>query len=237
MKRIPISWGGALRAAVLALTTSLAAGSPAHAEAADMRIFSEAVPGSDIPWSVVEAVIDAPPEAVWALVSRCNEYKRTMPRIADSKELSRAPDGMSMVCRVTADMPFPIPDLTSTTQARHKVDPGKRYERTWKLVEGDYDINEGSWVLEAMGDGNQTRATYRLRAKPKMPVPDSMLGLFQQKALPDVIKGVRAQTRNAARRAEPKTTPAPPPPQEAQVAPGGDAGAGGAAAAPAAAGG
>lgn len=139
----------------------------------------------------VVAVIDAPPDKVWPIVSDCARYKTTMPSIADSQMLSR--DGDTMTCRVTADIPFPFPDLVSVTRAKHTVTPD-RYERKWTMIEGDYEKNEGSWLLEPFGPtGTQTLATYSLLARPKIPLPDAMVQRVQESRLPDMMKSLRKQ--------------------------------------------
>jgi ribosome-associated toxin RatA of RatAB toxin-antitoxin module len=169
---------------------------PALAGADDIRVTSEAVTGSEVPWSIVEATIAAPAAAVWSVVSTCADYDKTMPNIGRSRELSRTGDEASSfttVCEVTADLPFPFSDLTSVNRAVHTVEPGKRYVRAWTMVRGDYDFNEGSWTIVAL-DERTSRATYRLRVRPKMPVPDSMLGTFQEKTMPKIIERLRART-------------------------------------------
>jgi ribosome-associated toxin RatA of RatAB toxin-antitoxin module len=162
-----------------------------------IKVWSEKVSGSDIPWSIVEADIAAPASLVWGLVSACNDYKKNMPSIASARELSRTGDSSSSfttVCEVTADLPFPLSDLTSVSKAVHTVEPGKRYVRAWTMISGDYDYNEGSWTVVAVDD-KTSRATYRLRVRPKMPVPDSMLGTFQAGTMPKIIDRLRNRTR------------------------------------------
>ncbi len=169
-------------------------GAAAPAAADDVTLKSEAVAGSAIPFSIVEGVIDAPPDAVWAVVSRCGDYIKNMPRIAASQELSRTGDELSFTttCKVTADLPFPFSDLVSVSKAVHTVTPGEKYLRKWTFVSGDYEINEGSWTLVGLEGGKKTRATYRIRAKPNLPLPDGMIASFSKDTLPEVIRRVRA---------------------------------------------
>ena len=176
------------------------------ASAADgIKTWSEPVAGSAISWSIVEATIDAPASMVWGIVSACNDYQRTMPSIAKARELSREGDPSSSfttVCEVTADLPFPMSDLTSVNKAVHTVEADKRYVRRWQMLRGDYEFNEGSWTVAATSP-TQTLATYRIRVRPKMPVPDSMLGTFQAATLPKIIDHLRARVREL--RASPST--------------------------------
>jgi ribosome-associated toxin RatA of RatAB toxin-antitoxin module len=182
-----------MRLALAALACCLSV--PALA-ADDIKVWSEQVAGSDVPWSIVEATIAAPAPLVWGLVSNCSDYKKNMPSIAGARELSRTGDPSSSfttVCEVTADLPFPLSDLTSLSKAVHTVEPGKRYVRAWTMISGDYDYNEGSWTVVAVDD-KTSKATYRLRVRPKMPVPDSMLGTFQAGTMPKIIQKLRART-------------------------------------------
>ena len=168
-----------------------------------VKVWTEKVAGSNIPFSVAEGVIDAPAAVVWAIVSDCNNYKTTMTNILSSQELSRAGDNVE--CKVTADLPFPLPDLTSRTKAVHTIAPDKSYLRKWSLIEGDYTINEGSWAVTAI-DATHCKASYRLRVQPNIPVPDSLLTTFQNTAMPRVINNIRVQSakRLAASAPEPK---------------------------------
>jgi hypothetical protein len=182
------------------------------AAAADgIKTWSEPVAGSDIAWSIVEATIDAPASMVWGIVSTCNDYKRTMPSIANARELSREGDpssSFSTVCEVTADLPFPLSDLTSVSKAVHTVETDKRYTRRWQMIRGDYDFNEGSWTVAATSPTTST-ATYRIRVRPKMPVPDSMLSSFQAGTLPKIIDRLRARTKEL-QAAAPRAPASPP---------------------------
>ncbi len=157
----------------------------------------EAVEGSEVPAATLQAVVDAPPEQVWRIVSDCGGYQKSMPRIAASKELSR--EGDTVICEVTADLPFPLADLTAKTRAEHAVVPGKKWSRTWTLEEGDYHENRGSWTLTPFDeDPARTLVQYRVQAKPKVPIPQSLARSFQTRALPDVVKRLREATARPA---------------------------------------
>lgn len=159
--------------------------------AGEIVVTTRAVAGAELPEAIVQAVIDAPPAAVWRIVDDCNGYKRTMPRIAESKELSRS--GATSVCVVTVDMPMPMSNLTSTSEATSTPGPGT-WKRTWKLIKGDYKRNEGSWVLTAYdAEGKRTRAVYRVIADPNVSVPNFVIRKAQESALPDMMKKIRTQ--------------------------------------------
>lgn len=157
-------------------------------ERGDVVVWTEKVAGSETPVGYARGVIDAPPAAVWAVVEACEDYSKTMPRILKSAVVKR--EGAVRFCKVTADMPFPAPDLESLTRAEGRaVDGG--FVRTWRLVEGDYKINEGSFSLMPYGDGSKTLATYRIHVQPNLPLPDGIVRAAQKGSLPDVIHNLR----------------------------------------------
>ncbi len=168
----------------------------------DILVTTDAVEGSDVPLATVRAVIDAPPARVWAIIQDCGNYAQTMPRIAASRELSREGTGEHFFvdCQVTASMPFPLPSLTSHTRVEHTIEPGKKWLRRFKLVDGDYLVNDGEWTLVPYGaDGTRTFFTYRLHARPKLPLPQSLVSRGQEGALSDIVKRLRELTATPAK--------------------------------------
>jgi ribosome-associated toxin RatA of RatAB toxin-antitoxin module len=140
-----------------------------------------------------EAVIDAPPERVWAFVSDCGRYQKHMPRIAASKLERR--EGETVICRVKADMPLPLPDLESVTRGIHREGEG-HFSRTWELVEGDYHLNEGAWILTRFeGSPDRTWVRYRIRAEPKLALPSGIVQAAQRRALPDLVARLRSLSK------------------------------------------
>ena len=149
------------------------------------------LPGlSGTPANRVRAVINAPPEKVWPLVWDCGRFEKTMPSIAKSELVEK--NGNTTVCRVAADLPMPLPDLVSLAKATHTVEPGVRWQREWKLIEGDYEVNQGSFTLLPWADG-KTLAIYRIEAKPKIPVPEWMMRKAQADRLPELMHRLRKQ--------------------------------------------
>jgi hypothetical protein len=173
------------------------------------------VAGSSVDEAVASAVVDAPPEVVWSIVSDCANYKNTMPSIIESamvkSEKPTSADGENAVeirfCRVVADLPFPFADLVSVTRGVMVVDPGKLYMRKWRFLEGDYNVNNGSWKVTPWGsDGKKSLATYTIQAEPKVPLPAPMLAGIQQSKLPEVLTRLRATAKKRAA----SIKPAPP---------------------------
>lgn len=150
------------------------------------------VPGSEFPQSVGMMVIDAPAQPIWKILDRCGDYKRTMQRVKRSKEIWRK--GSKVRCEVLIDMPTPLDDLRTVTDAVHTVVPGKKWVRSWSMVEGDFKSNSGSWTLVPFNDaGTRTLVIYKVHAVPKTAVPDMVIRLAQKKALPKALEHLRSR--------------------------------------------
>ena len=85
-----------------------------------------------------------------------------------------------------------LKQLESLAKATHTVEPGVRWQREWKLIEGDYEVNQGSFTLLPWADG-KTLAIYRIEAKPKIPVPEWMMRKAQADRLPELMHRLRKQ--------------------------------------------
>ena len=186
MKRLAIALGSALLVCHAALAAD------------EIKTWTEPENAAGAPTYCAEGVVAAPPAAVWALVSKCADYVLNMPSIAASKEISREGDErtkFTAVCEVTADVPFPFSDLTSVSRATMLVD-GKSggYSRSWTLLRGDYQVNEGSWQLVPIENGAKTKVTYRITVLPNTPLPTSLITASQKTMLPQVIQKLRDRT-------------------------------------------
>jgi hypothetical protein len=163
--------------------------------AGEVFVSTEAVPGSEVPRIKMKAVIDAPPEQVWAIIDDCGNYEKTMPNIAASKELARDRDAGTVVCRTTASLPFPLPNLTGETMGTISVEPGVRYSRSWRFLRGDYNTNTGGWVLTPFkGDPKRTYAEYQLHTDPKIHIPQTFIISATKSKFPGIIHRLREET-------------------------------------------
>ncbi|OGQ11487.1 MAG: hypothetical protein A2138_05715 [Deltaproteobacteria bacterium RBG_16_71_12] len=106
----------------------------------------EQAPGSAFPVATAHVLVDAPPARVWSIVADCDRTGEVMPDVRTAGVVAEE-DGTSR-CSVVVGMPFPLRDLTSVTRAVLEVTPGVRWQRSWRLVEGDFTVNEGYWRLE-----------------------------------------------------------------------------------------
>ena len=157
--------------------------------AGEVLITTQKVPGRSVPRVKAKALIKAPPSEVWAIIEDCGRYKETMPRIVDSRELSR--ERGNVVCRVEYDMPFPLGDIWSETESMHTEEPQRLYRRAWRLRRGDFIENTGSWTLEPYGATDVTLVTYEILSEPNVSLPAFVLKMAQQQTLPEVFSRLR----------------------------------------------
>ena len=183
----------ALGALLLVTTPVFADDRPLRLESGEIIVESFTKKGVKTPKVRATGLLPAPPEKVWPLIDKCANYKTTMLRIKESAELSR--NGNVVKCRVVISMPWPLSDLKNTTLAKHTIVPGKLYQRQWKLIEGDFTMNNGRWTLTPYGDGKRTLAVYEVQAEPKSGVPDAIRKAAQKKTLPELFEHIRKQVK------------------------------------------
>lgn len=183
----------------LLIALPIAAAERDRLEKGEVIVQQRAVEGSDMPEAIMKAVVDAPLERIQAVLDKCENYKRVMPRTKASKELSRK--GNVVHCRITIDMPFPFDDLTATTRAVHTAKPGY-FERAWTLVEGDYKRNTGAWRLTPFDkEGKRTLVHYRVHAEPNTSVPVWVQKKASSSTLPGLIEAL-AKASGAKKRGD-----------------------------------
>ena len=176
----------------LAFITPALANTKSRLDKGEIIIKRQKVSGSGAPKTTVMAVFESAPDKLWNILSKCGRYKETMVSILSAKELSRK--GNKVRCEVTVDLPFPLDDISSVTEATHTVKPGKLYKRAWTLISGDYKSNTGSWTLTPFNtQGTRTLGIYVIHAEPNIPIPDAIRNAAQKSSLPNLIKHLRKQ--------------------------------------------
>lgn len=162
----------------------------ARLDGGEVIVKTKKVAGSDVPEATVMGVVNAPPAKVWEIIGKCDDYEETMIRVLEARELERKGD--TVICQVTTDMPWPLANLTAVTRAHHTVGPPV-WSRTWKLIQGDFISNRGSWRIQAFDPVEKKRSlvVYKVHAVPDMMVPDGLITKAQRDTLPNLIKHLR----------------------------------------------
>lgn len=152
------------------------------------EIFVDTIPVKDAyyPRVRVQGVIDAPPTAVWHIVSDCVGSARYNRSVTKSYIVKRI--GKDVVCSETVDLPWPIRDVECVTRWSFRP---KAREIHWTLAGGDFDYATGRWKLEPFGDGSRTLLIYENHVSPQISVPNWLKRMFLDIGLPGLIKDVR----------------------------------------------
>ena len=85
----------------------------------NVHLQTKEIAGSDMDELTAHAIIKAPPAKLWKIISKCDDYHKNMPSIASSKQLS-VTNGV-IRCELVVDLPFPMDDLRSVTDAKHTI--------------------------------------------------------------------------------------------------------------------
>jgi len=134
--------------------------------------------------------IEAPPAAVWPVVSRCQHFKDFMPSMKHSELLRREP-GIS-VCATHIAAPFPLSDLHSVTHNDESTRADGGFERRWRLLRGSYHRSDGSWtVLPWPNEPTATLLVYDVDVEMGSMVPDFIVRRVQQSTAPQIFEAVR----------------------------------------------
>lgn len=164
----------------------------------EVSVVQLAMEGFAIPALQTDFVLDAPPEAAFALIDDCAGYPKVMPHVEVAAETRR--EGDHSTCTWTVDMPFPLQDL-STEVGVNRTRTGTTWTREFKQTSGQFTRNEGRWTVTRFHDDpNRARVSYWLFVVMDSPLPDVFVKTGQKGAMGDMVKNLRRSL--AARRGD-----------------------------------
>ena len=139
----------------------------------------------------IEAAIDiaAPPARVYAVLFDCVRALKFVPGLKVCKVLETSTDGKSDVREHHSKWLSILPETVSIFRSDYVKDREIRFER----VRGDLRFLKGSWRLEPMQGGRQTRALYDARVGITAPVPGFMIRGALEQDVPKVLRALRAE--------------------------------------------
>lgn len=129
------------------------------------------------------AEIDAPMDAVWALVADVERAPEWQGGLKGLWVLERDEEGRAVLCESETD--GKVRTIKSTV--RFSYDPPTTL--AWTQEKGELKSVEGSWVLEDLGQ-DRTRATYALEVD-----LGRMLGLVIRGPMIDLLRGMLVNAR------------------------------------------
>jgi len=126
--------------------------------------------------------IDAPLEAVWAVVADVEAAPKWQGGLNDVEALERDSEGRATLVEAETDAKV----KTVTSRVRFSYDAPTRL--SWKQEKGDLKSVDGSWELEDLG--GRTRATYSVEAD-----PGRMLGMLIRGPVEGQLRGMLVNAR------------------------------------------
>ena len=139
---------------------------------------------------IVAAVdVAAPVDALWRLVTDCQESLKYVPGLEECDVLERAADG-SWDVRQQSLRTFPfLPRMNVQFRMAYTPEHEIRYAQT----EGSFDQLDGVWRLTPLADGRGTRVYYEANVAMGGLVPRSMIRGSLVSNAREVLEGVRRE--------------------------------------------
>jgi carbon monoxide dehydrogenase subunit G len=137
------------------------------------------------------AEIDAPIDAVWALVADVESTPSWQRGIDATDAIARDDEGRATRCETVTDAKIKV------FKARVSFDYAPPARLSWVQQQGDLKSMTGSWQLDDLG-GGRTRATYSLQADPGALLSRFLKGALEQKMRAILIEGRPAELKARA---------------------------------------
>lgn len=137
--------------------------------------------------------IDAPIEAVWAVVQDVESAPTWQRGIDSMNALARDGEGRAIRCETVTDAKIRV----FTARLAFEYEPHVRV--SWVQEHGDLKSLAGSWQLQDL-DGGRTRATYTLQADPGALLTRFLKGALEAKMRAILIEGRPAELKARAER-------------------------------------
>lgn len=142
--------------------------------------------------------VQAPPAAVWNVLSDCNQARRFMRNLVSCRVLE---SGSGWDVREHRSRGWP-PGRVMRNVSRIELEPNRRL--SFHLVEGDWTRSDGEWVLTPIDGGRGTHVEYRISAAIRGGLPAGL----SQSLLIGSVRGTLAALRREAERSSATATSA-----------------------------
>ena len=174
------------------------------AESKGVVVHARAKAGSDIKELKTVGEIDSPPAAVFRVLTDFEAYKEAMPYTEESQVLDTEEVGGKKAWYFYSLINAPLAsrrDYTIRVADQSDWRDGKGFMKTYWEVSAKgpepkegvvrVKVNTGSWLLEPIKNGTQTRATYYLFTDPGGSLPTWIANKANSSAIPDIFVALR----------------------------------------------
>jgi hypothetical protein len=175
-----------------------------------ITVFSRPTSGSDILELKATGTINAPPPAVFKVLSNYAQYKNIMPYTEESRIIATEEGGkvVHVYCIINAPL-VSRRDYTLRIVDESQWKDGNGFLKTrWTLSNKGpalnpgivrVTVNEGSWLLEPIENGTKTKATYQFSTTPGGSLPAWVSDKANTSTIPDVFEALRKNAKSVAK--------------------------------------
>ena len=138
--------------------------------------------------------IRATPEAIWRVMTDCQQAPRYVPGLKRCRLIDGAPDGSWQDIEHEVRYSWLLPTIRYVFRAQydrpHRID--------FHRISGDLKEEEGTWVLSATADGSATVVEYEVYVDPGFWIPQTLVARSLRRDLPQALTGLRDRAESAA---------------------------------------
>jgi ribosome-associated toxin RatA of RatAB toxin-antitoxin module len=131
--------------------------------------------------------IPAAPQAIWSVVTDCNEARAFVPGLKKCRRIDAASDGRWADIEQDVRYSWLMPEIHCVFRAEY--DPPHRID--FHRISGDLKAEEGTWLLTPTADGSGTLVQYEVYVEPGFSIPQFVVSRSLRKELPAVLTGLR----------------------------------------------
>jgi uncharacterized protein YndB with AHSA1/START domain len=135
--------------------------------------------------------IQAPPEAVWSVMTDCAQATAFVPGLKHCQRVSAAPDGRWEEIEHEVRYAWFLPAVRYVFRAEydrpHRID--------FRRVSGDLKEEEGVWLLLASPDGAATVVQYDVYLDPGFWIPQALVTRSLRRDLPAALSALRERAQ------------------------------------------
>ncbi len=159
----------------------------------EILVHLKEIAGTPVKRAMAVALVDAPAEAVFSVLTDYKEFTHFMPYC--KKVQLQKTEGESSWVRFELDFPWPIGDrhyVLQLTDTQEEVSGTSVFTSAWKYVADSGNINDtyGSWQVLAYGE-KRAFLKYTVFTDPGGILPNWARNMATEVAVPKVIKGLR----------------------------------------------
>jgi uncharacterized protein YndB with AHSA1/START domain len=131
--------------------------------------------------------IHASPEAIWSVMTDCNQAMAFVPGLKRCRRIDGAPDGSWEDIEHEVRYSWLLPTVRYVFRADYERPHRIHFHR----ISGDLKAEEGTWLLTQTTDGSGTLVQYDVYLDPGFWIPQFLLTRSLRKDLPAALSGLR----------------------------------------------